>query len=201
MRLIPIDPGHRETFWHRNCVGVGLSAGFIEPLEASALVLVELSAHMLADQLPANRDVMDIIADKFNQSFTHRWQQIIGFLKLHYVLSHRCDSTYWIDHRRPESIPDDLRDQLELWSVRSPWFRDEYRVDEMFPSASYQYVLYGMGFTGSSSIRRRRASDAETQRARELFAINHDSVTKYVAHLPSNRGLLEQIRAAATAKM
>ena len=44
MRKIPIRGGHRETFWKSNCVAVGLAAGFLEPLESSAIVLVELSA-------------------------------------------------------------------------------------------------------------------------------------------------------------
>ena len=54
-RQIKFNPGHREKLWHRNCVAVGLSGGFVEPLEASALVMIELSAKMLSEQLPANR--------------------------------------------------------------------------------------------------------------------------------------------------
>src|SRR5262249_2882230 len=51
-RKIPIRPGHRETFWKNNCVAVGLAAGFLEPLEASAIVLIELSAKLIAEQMP-----------------------------------------------------------------------------------------------------------------------------------------------------
>ncbi|MEM1412876.1 MAG: tryptophan 7-halogenase, partial [Pseudomonadota bacterium] len=54
-RKLDLNPGYRETFWHRNCVAVGISAGFIEPLEASALALIELSAKMIADDLPPTR--------------------------------------------------------------------------------------------------------------------------------------------------
>jgi len=72
-RKLSFEPAYRETFWHRNCVASGLSAGFIEPLEASALALVELSAAMLADEMPATRDTMDIVARRFNDSFTYRW--------------------------------------------------------------------------------------------------------------------------------
>ena len=145
-RKLSFNPGYRETFWHRNCVAIGLSAGFIEPLEASALALVELSAAMLSDQMPATREAMDIVARRFNDSFTYRWERVIDFLKLHYVLTQRTDSAFWRDNCRAESIPDRLREQLTLWRHQPPSRYDFYRVEEVFPSASYQYVLYGMGF-------------------------------------------------------
>ncbi|KTF05757.1 tryptophan halogenase [marine sediment metagenome] len=102
---ITIQSGHRQRFWQNNCVAVGLAAGFLEPLEASALVLVELSASMIAEQLPANRAVMDIVAKRFNDTFSYRWQRIIDFLKLHYMLSKRKDSAFWRDNRDSHTIP------------------------------------------------------------------------------------------------
>ncbi|HTK71412.1 MAG TPA: tryptophan halogenase family protein, partial [Croceibacterium sp.] len=61
-RKIPIRAGHRETSWKRNCVAIGLAAGFLEPLESSAIVLIELSAKLIAEQMPVNREVMDVVA-------------------------------------------------------------------------------------------------------------------------------------------
>ena len=194
VRLIEINPGYRQTFWHRNCVAIGLSAGFLEPLEASALVLVELGARMLAEEMPANRQVMDIVARKFNDRFLFRWQQVIGFLKLHYILSQREDSQYWLDNRAPESIPEDLSEQLAVWRCRSPWHRDDTHVDEMFPSASYQYILYGMGFETESGLMQRRAGSSQQQYARDLFEQNRRATGNFVANLPGNRQLIEQVR-------
>jgi hypothetical protein len=68
-------------------VAVGLSGGFLEPLEASALVLIELSAEMISAQLPATRETMDIVARRFNETTRYRWDRIIDFLKLHYILA------------------------------------------------------------------------------------------------------------------
>ena len=93
------SPDTAREFWHRNCVAIGLSAGFIEPLEASALALVELSAAMLSDEMPATREAMDIVARRFNDSFTYRWERVIDFLKLHYVLSRRRTAAYWHENR------------------------------------------------------------------------------------------------------
>ncbi|MEH6585165.1 MAG: tryptophan halogenase family protein [Halioglobus sp.] len=194
VRTIEINPGYREKFWHRNCVAIGLSAGFVEPLEASALVLVELGARMIAEQMPANREVMDIVANRFNDKFLHRWQQIIAFLKLHYVLSRRTDSQYWLDNRSPESIPADLAEQLALWRTRSPWYCDETHVDQMFPSASYQYVLYGMQYPSQPLTGRRRADGLDEQRAKEIFASNDNMVGRLLANLPTNRDLIDQLK-------
>ena len=98
-RKLSFQPGYRECFWHRNCVAVGLSAGFVEPLEASALALVEFSAIMISEQLPVTTALMAIVAARFNDAFRYRWQRTIEFLKLHYVLSKRSDSEYWRDRK------------------------------------------------------------------------------------------------------
>jgi tryptophan 7-halogenase len=192
-RKIKIRPGHRQLFWHRNCVAIGMSSGFIEPLEASALVMVELSAKMVAEQLPANRAQMDIIASRFNELFTQRWQRIIEFLKMHYVLTKRTDSEYWLDNINPKTIPQRLQDLLTLWTNQSPWGYDELSNEEMFPSASYQYVYYGMGGETLTSFKR-RSEERLTRRADELFGENYKQTQLLLAALSSNRELIEKIK-------
>lgn len=190
-RKLTFNPGHLETFWHRNCVAVGMSAGFIEPLEASALALVELSAAMIRDDLPADRAVMEITAARFNERFRYRWDRVIDFLKLHYVLSERADTDYWRDHRKPEDLPDRLRELLETWKYRAPSRLDFFQTEEIFPAASYQYVLYGMGFKtqyGDS----RRPNEADELAIRQ-FEENGRQTRKMLAGLPANREILAQL--------
>lgn len=192
VRKIPINSGHRETFWTRNCVAVGLSSGFLEPLEASALVLIELSADMISQQLPATRAVMDITAKRFNDTFTYRWDRIVDFLKLHYVLSRRTDSEFWVDNRDPATIPDSLREQIELWRYQSPGDHDFTSNNEVFPAASYQYVLYGMGF--NTDFRYREHALVEDAKAKEQFALNAQTKLKLLDKLPTNRSLIRKIQ-------
>ena len=189
-RKISINPGHRQKFWHRNCVAVGISAGFIEPLEASALALIEFSASMISDQLPATRETMDIVSRRFNERFEYRWNRIIEFLKLHYVLSSRDDSDYWRDNKQNETIPDQLTELLTLWRNSPPSRHDFYQVEEIFPSASYQYVLYGMGFEPDVS-RARRSDDA--RKADSLFRECASLTNRMLQALPSNRELIGQV--------
>lgn len=190
-RKITIRSGHRQTFWKGNCVAVGLAAGFLEPLEASAIVLIELSAKIIAEQMPACREVMDIIATRFNATTHYRWGRIIDFLKLHYVLTQRRDSAFWRDNVREESIPDRLKNLLLLWRYQSPGFLDEFdRVEEVFPAASYQYVLYGMGFKTEVN-----ATDLSHDRHLALRARRENAAmaAKLVAGLPRHRDLIEKI--------
>ncbi|KVX01290.1 tryptophan halogenase family protein [Shewanella frigidimarina] len=191
-RTIPFNPGHRHHFWHRNCVAVGLSAGFLEPLEASALLLVEISASMIAEQLPACREVMDITAKRFNETFLYRWQRIIDFLKLHYILSKRTDSQFWINHRNPDTIPESLQNLMTLWRYQPPSDDDFIHAVEVFPAASYQYILYGMGFYTQES---HLGVSKQKQQQTIVGVENNKMLThKMLSMLPSNRELINQIK-------
>lgn len=143
-RKLAFPTGHRELFWVRNCVAIGLSAGFVEPLEASAIVMIELSLRALIDNFPASAMSMKLVAQRFNDQFALRWSRIVEFLKLHYTVSERSEP-YWQAHRDPGSFPERLFDLLALWRERPPSAYDLPLADEIFPAASYQYVYYGMG--------------------------------------------------------
>jgi flavin-dependent dehydrogenase len=188
-RLIRFEPGYRERFWVGNCVAIGLSQGFIEPLEASALALVELSAQRLCDELPMTRASMAAVARRFNDDFGYRWARVIDFLKLHYALSRRDDSDYWRAHRDPASWPERLRELLPQWRLRAPARHDFGRIDEVFPAASYQYVLYGMGFRPDTLA----LSDAKLQAALACFDEAARLARRFVPALPGHRSLIQHI--------
>ncbi|MFG6440381.1 tryptophan halogenase family protein [Roseateles sp. LKC17W] len=190
-RRIRFIPGYREQFWHRNCVAVGLAAGFIEPLEASALALVELSAAMIRDDMPATRADMDVVARRFNEAFAYRWARIIDFLKLHYVLSRRDDADYWREHRSASTQPESLRELLQLWAHRAPSRNDFYRAEEVFPAASYQYVLHGMQFRPASRPLRADRLAAAQSCMKDVTTITR----RLLGGLPRHRDLLQHIHA------
>jgi tryptophan halogenase len=191
IRKIPIHGGHRETFWKANCVAVGLAAGFLEPLESSAIVLVELSAKIIAEQMPVCREVMDVIASRFNATTEYRWGRIIDFLKLHYVITKRRDTQFWRDNVDPASVPDRLKDLLELWRYQSPWFHDEFdRIEEVFPAASYQYVLYGMNYATEIEP---AALGEDARIAERALRENAVHTERLRSALPRHRDLLQKI--------
>jgi tryptophan halogenase len=191
-RSIKFTPGHRESFWHLNCVAIGVSAGFVEPLEATALVLIEKSAEWLSQQLPRERGAMRILAKRFNSLTMHRWQEIIDFLKLHYVLSNRQDSEYWRAHQQEDSIPESLQDALTLWRTQAPGLYETDQRFELFSSASKQYVLYGMGFnTAAQEYSQGRQTEASL--IKRLRNETLHTSEKLLSVLPSNRDFLRRV--------
>lgn len=186
VRRIEFPTGHRTHFWVGNCLAVGLSAGFIEPLEASAIVLIELSLRALTESFPQDRARMPFLAERFNAQFTARWERIVEFLKLHYVLSKR-EEPYWRWHREPSSVPNRLSDLLELWRDQPPSAADFSLADEIFPATSYQYVYYGMG--GLVPGRLPPVSEALSGKL-EQAAIRGRTLA---AALPTNREYLDRL--------
>ena len=145
-RKIPMNVGHREHFWYKNCVAIGLSAGFVEPLEATALLIVEASAKLLAEKLPNHQSGLAYAQKSYNQITCYAWERVIDFIKLHYYLSQRTDNSFWLDHRNPNSAPDTLLEKLDYWRYNTPTASDFFSKYEVFQLENYQYVLYGMEF-------------------------------------------------------
>lgn len=191
-RKISFNPGHRESFWHKNCVAIGVSAGFVEPLEATALVLIEKSAEWISQQLPRDRTAMTVLAKRFNVLTIQRWQEIIDFLKLHYILSNRNDSEYWRAHQQADLIPDSLQESLLLWRTQSPGIYETNQRYELFSSASKQYVLYGMGYkTEQQPID--QLCQKETTLINRLRNETLHTKEKLLRALPTNREFLSKI--------
>ncbi|AQQ68878.1 tryptophan halogenase [Microbulbifer agarilyticus] len=190
-RELTFQPGHREVMWRGNCVAVGMSAGFIEPLEASALALIEQSAGLIRDFLPVSKAQMKLAATRFNSQMLAHWDHIIEFLKLHYVLSQRTDSEYWLAHRRAESIPELLQENLMLWRHRAPARQDFPQAQSLFPPASYRYVLNGMAYACDRTRAPRKERDEA--RAKVLLGEVQKQLASYKQGLPGNRKLLNQL--------
>ena len=193
IREIRFTPGYRQQTWVKNCVAVGTSAGFLEPLEASALVMIELAAAHIAQQLPARLSAMDAVSRHYNRTFYAKWQRIIDFLKLHYVLSQRDDSEYWRAMRDLSGASEQLNDWLIQWRQRPLSLHDFMYSDEIFPLASYQYILYGMGFVGDFNA---RLTPEAVQKTEHFLKINEQRKQQQLAGLPENRAFIRALRVA-----
>lgn len=193
-RKIKFNSGHRKQFWKNNCVAVGMAAGFVEPLEATAIMLVEISARFIAENMPVDTSVMTVTEKRFNQQMDYRWTRIIDFLKLHYMLTKRKEP-YWQRHQDPEYIPESLKEDLSIWRFRGPTSQDFDSAIELFPAASYQYVLYGMGFKPDFS--KQQYLYNQEQQAAKIIDRNQQLTKQMLQTLPSHRSYIENWLSAA----
>lgn len=183
-RLISFEPGWRKRQWVGNCVAVGMSGGFLEPLESTGIVVIEAAAAMIAEMFPFNGPV-DGPADRFNALMTARYENIVNFLKLHYCLSRRGEP-FWRDNADPGSIPDALHAMLDNWRYRPPG-RFDFMIDvETFAFFNYQYILYGMEF-------RTEPAFPSAAAGKPIFARIRGFGDQAVRELPTHRELVEQI--------
>ena len=190
VKKIQFKSGYRQKAWHKNCVAIGMASGFIEPLEASALVMVELAAEHISRELPVVLSSMPLVAKRFNRQFVYRWERIIDFLKLHYLLSQRQDP-YWLAARDQATISDRLCELLNLWQTHPPSREDFPQIREVFPAASYMYILYGMGFSTQHHPLPSRLNGASNLQER-LHKMQLKQ-QKFLSGLPTNRELINHI--------
>jgi len=190
-RLIPMKIGYREKFWHKNCVAIGLSQGFVEPLEATGLLVFDATAKMLAEQFPSSKVDMPLIANQFNQRVQTSWDNVIDFVKAHYCLSKRDDSQFWLDNREESSIPDSLKERLARWQHQPPSPYDFSSKFEIFNLENYQYILYGMSFDSHLEHFQQRLTQDE--RANKAFNDIAKQTEMALNKLPKHRDLIDKI--------
>jgi tryptophan halogenase len=194
-RQLRFTLGFRERPWVKNCVAIGLAGGFLEPLESTGISMIDMALEMLGDTLPLNGDALEPAARAFGAAMTRRFELAVDFLKLHYCLSRRADNAFWTDNADPSTWTDSLKDKLELWRARPPAAYDFTSSLDGFPSASYKYVLYGMGFrTDMSAV---AASHPHVDEARAEFRRIRALSERAAATMPSHRALIDRIYAGA----
>lgn len=189
-RLLKFEPGYRKTQWHKNCISVGLSAGFIEPLEATGISFAEVAALMICNLFPWSGDY-EQSAEQYNKAMCTRFEHVKDFIKLHYYLSERDDTPFWRENRLPETASDYLKGKLSQWRHRPPSFLDIDASHDIFDENSWQYILYGMGFKTDISARAGALRFYDDAR-HEFESIRQQSLHAMSA-VPSHRALISDV--------
>jgi tryptophan 7-halogenase len=139
-RTIPFKVGMRKKFWHKNCVAIGLSSGFLEPLESTSIHIIQTSITKLMILFPnAGFDQADI--DEYNSQAMFDFERIRDFIILHYKATRRDDSAFW-DYVRTMDIPPELTRKMELFKTNGRIFR--FRTD-LFNEPAWVQVMMGQG--------------------------------------------------------
>ena len=190
--FIGYTTGVRRKQWHRNCVAIGLSGGFMEPLESTSIHLIQRAVLRLIRMLPggpvSERDIAE-----FNDQQLMDMDQIRDFLILHYKVTERRDSAFW-RHCAALPMPDSLAQKIELFRETGRVFR---KNEELFVENSWVQVMMGQGIIPQSYhpiATKLRADELD-----KFLAMLRDSVTRTVAGLPDQQTYIASYCAAQDA--
>ncbi len=190
-RSIRFTAGVRRRVWSRNCVAIGLAAGFLEPLESTAIHLVQSGVSRLLALFP-DRAFDPVIVEEYNRKVREEYEQVRDFLVLHYRATERRDTPFW---RRCAALtaPQALHRKLEMFQATGQIFREG---EELFTEQSWLQVMVGQG------IQPRRhhplAEELSKQKLDEFLgsirALVHGAVERMGSH---ERFIAEHCAAAA----
>lgn len=188
-KLLRFTAGKRKKTWNKNVVAVGLSSGFMEPLESTSIHLIQsVIARLVAFFPDDGLDQADI--DEFNRQCDFEVERIRDFLILHYHATTRDDTPFW-DYCRTMEIPDSLRRKMDLYRAHGRIVRDS---NELFAEVGWLQVFHGQGLKPRS-----HHPLVELIDEREVAAYLEETASvigKCVAVMPSHAEFVELVKAA-----
>ena len=148
---VELKVGHRNEFWLGNCIALGLSGGFIDPLESTGLHLVHTGVRMLASHLSSNK-VSPSVRDAYNSIMVREYQALSRFIRLHYYLTDRRDTSFWRQFKA-HAGDEELARLLALWRYKVCEAEDIANTGTgVFSADEYRFVLYGMQYLPQLSL-------------------------------------------------
>jgi tryptophan halogenase len=137
-RCIPFVPGRRAKTWVKNCVAVGLSSGFFEPIESTNIHLIQSAIGRVISLFP-NAGFHQADIDEYNSQIQFEYERVRDFIILHYKATERDDSPFW-NHCRTMSIPGSLQHRMDLYASNGRAYRE---AAELFAEMSWVQVMNG----------------------------------------------------------
>ena len=185
-RHLKMRIGRLDHAWHKNCLAVGLSQGFIEPLEATALMIVQDTVENFIDRFEQGA-FTDQYRDQFNDKINRIFDGVKDYIFLHYKLNSRTDTDYWADNRGNENASDLVDSVLDVWDRGGDLLgllKDNAdRV--VYSPTSWFCILAGMGRYPRKPKKPKKninASDPELAR---------QHCEEILAHFPDHRGVID----------
>jgi hypothetical protein len=187
--VIQMRIGYLPEPWVKNCLAIGLSSGFVEPLEATAIFTIESSIARFSSNFP-EKDCDPSLSRDYNRLYGNLMTEIADFLQFNYFTSNRTEP-YWIQARDPVNLTDWLRDKIDVLQHRLPNSDDTLNT-LLFGFWSYTFVMMQKGFMSKITfpLEKSIVSEDWINFGQNLKA----QVTQLVNTLPSHHDLLTNIR-------
>ena len=191
-RPLRFAAGMRRQVWSKNCVALGLAAGFMEPLESTTIHLVQSGVDRLLKLFPDAR-FEPAVRDAFNRQTRFEYERIRDFLILHYTASERRDTPFW-RHCAAIARPEGLQQKIEVFRACGQIFRDG---EELFTEVGWLQVLLGQGIEPQAY--HRLADALEPTQFREFMGNLRTLIQRAVAGMPGHADFVAQHCKAAAA--
>ena len=143
-RVLSFDVGATERAWVKNCLAIGLSGSFVEPLEATAIGMVDKVARWFSSYYPGE-DNDPSLAKQLNKLVRKMHEETRDFIFMHYYLSNREDTPFWLAVKNEVEMPETLKERLDLWRHVMPT-PDTTLGNVMFGWENYLFALSGKGY-------------------------------------------------------
>lgn len=189
-RIIRMRIGKARRSWVKNCLALGLSSGFVEPLEATAIYSVQVALQWFHNYFPDN-DFDPAVSARYNKLTDNFYDEIVDFISLLFCISNREDTPYWKAVRHEMEIPPRLKENLELWKHTMPDALDLGSFT-FFSPTSYRAALFGKQFfKGRHYAQCAPLGEAEWQ---QYLKLRRNRTNGLLAALPDHYELLTSIR-------
>ena len=183
-RPIKFQTGTRRRHWVKNCVAVGLSSGFMEPLESTSIHLIQRSIVRFMQMFPSD-GVRQPDIDEFNNQMKFEIENIRDFIILHYHVTNRTDTPFW-RHCRTMEIPESLQHRIDLFIETGRVFKVP---TELFGENSWTQVMLGQGL--SPEQYHPIVNMMDEQELRDFLGGIHGSVERLVSQLPEHQRFID----------
>lgn len=190
-RLIRFRTGRTLKQWNKNCVAIGLSSGFLEPLESTSLHLIQTGIVRLIRMFPGAA-INQAEIDEYNHQSKFEYDRIRDFIILHYHVTRRSDSPFW-NFCRTMQIPETLARKIAVYKKTTSVFKEQ---DELFHEGSWQQVMLGQGIV-PEAVHPVVDKLSEDELIRLMQSIDTD-IEKRVAQYPGHREFIERYCKAMT---
>lgn len=184
-RPIRFTTGRRDKFWSHNCVAIGLSSGFLEPLESTSIHLIQSNVSRLLEFFP-RQAVCDRDRSEYNRRTIAEFEQVRDFIIMHYHLTERDNSEFW-KYCRNMPVPESLTRKIELFAEAGRIGRD---VDDLFRDASWAQVMLGQGILPRDY--NPMADNISDQQLEEFLGDIRRIIEKSIDPLPTHDDYLER---------
>ena len=200
---IGFQAGRRRRSWVKNCVAIGLSSSFLEPLESTGLYFIYAALNQLVQHFPA-KAIHPVLRNRFNEKISFMVEDVRDFIVIHFCTTQRSDTDFWRANREEIHLPDTVQEILDLQKAGVPIKKSyhghdslystfEASFDRFWTNSNYQSVLCGVNYLPSQQLPLLRHRHALMEKAETVFREIRARKEQMLRVLPSHHQYVHRL--------